>query len=296
MSAILRAKAQEVEALLEKTLPPSSTPPSIIHEAMRYAVLGGGKRLRAVMAAAACESVGGDPRQVGGVAAAIEMIHAYSLVHDDLPSMDDDDLRRGKPTVHRKYGEAVAILVGDALLTEAFAELARMPEEYGVAFETTAAVIREIAEAAGSQGMVGGQTVDILAERGMVSADLNNLRYIHAHKTGALFKAALRSGGLIGGASEKQLEALTRFGEYFGLAFQITDDILDVVGSKDALGKEVGKDLEKGKLTYPSLFGLEQAREMAKESADKCLQALAELPYESRVLHEIALMVVDRDH
>src|SRR5690606_3873550 len=122
---------------------------------------------------------------------------------DDLPSMDDDDLRRGKPTVHRKYGEAVAILVGDALLTEAFAELARMPEKYGVAFETTAAVIREIAEAAGSQGMVGGQTVDILAERGMVSADLNNLRYIHAHKTGALFKAALRSGGLIGGASEK---------------------------------------------------------------------------------------------
>lgn len=296
MTHILREKAQEIEILLEQSLPPSATPPSIIHEAMRYALLGGGKRLRAIMAVAACESVGGDPQKAGGVAAAIEMIHAYSLVHDDLPSMDDDDLRRGKPTVHRMYGEATAILAGDALLTEAFAELARMPEKYGVDYQTTTEVIREIAAAAGSQGMVGGQTVDILAERGQVSADVDNLRYIHANKTGALFKAALRCGGLIGGASEKELDALTRFGEHFGLAFQITDDILDIVGSEDALGKAIGKDQEKGKLTYPSLFGLEQARTMAKESADKCLEVLGELPYESPILRAIALMVVERDH
>lgn len=296
-TGFLQAKAREIEAVLDEVLPPASTPPAPIHEAMRYAVLGGGKRLRAVMAVAACESVGGDGRQAYGLAAALELIHAYSLVHDDLPSMDNDDLRRGKPTVHRKYGEAVAILVGDALLTEAFAELARMPAKYGVDYATTVKVIEELARASGSQGMVGGQTADILAvQRPNSAADkVELLRYIHAHKTGALFKAALRCGGLIGGANPSELAGLTKFGEHFGLAFQITDDILDEVGEADVLGKAVGRDREMGKLTYPGLFGLDEAREMAQENAAQCLAALEELPNHSPVLREIALMVVTRD-
>ncbi|HHT72744.1 MAG TPA: polyprenyl synthetase family protein [Firmicutes bacterium] len=264
---------------------------------MRYAVLGGGKRLRAIMAVAACESVGGVGKQALGLAAAMEMIHAYSLVHDDLPCMDDDDFRRGKPTVHRKYGEAVAVLVGDALLTEAFAELARMPEKYGVDHHTTVAVMGELAFASGSHGMVGGQVADILGAQKAEAADQAVLlHYIHSHKTGALFKAALRCGGLIGGASPDQLGTLTEFGEHFGLAFQITDDILDEVGEAEALGKAVGRDREMGKLTYPSLFGLEKARAMAQESAAKCLAALEGLPVRSQVLQELALMVAERDH
>lgn len=296
MNNLLLEKVKEVEQVLETVLPQGNTPPFPLHEAMRYALLGGGKRLRAIMVMAACESVGGESRKAYGAAAAIEMIHAYSLVHDDLPSMDDDDLRRGKPTVHRKYGEAVAILVGDALLTEAFAELARMPEKYGVDNETTVAVIAEIAAASGSLGMVGGQTADILAESGKTSGNSDVLRYIHTHKTGALFKAALRSGGLIGGATKEELDALTEFGEHFGLVFQITDDILDEVGSVEKIGKATGKDRELGKLTYPGLFGLEQARKMAEESAAKCLEALRKLPQNTRILEELALMVVERDH
>jgi len=294
---LLTDKAREIEALLDEVLPPVSTRPAPIHEAMRYAVLGGGKRLRAIMAVAACESVGGDGRQAHGLAAAVEMIHAYSLVHDDLPSMDDDDLRRGKPTVHRKYGEAVAILTGDALLTAAFAELARMPEKYGIDFATTVAVIAELAEASGSQGMVGGQTADILAAQAgaMARDEVELLRYIHSHKTGALFTAVLRCGGMIGGASPRQLASLTTYGEHFGLAFQITDDILDEIGSEAALGKATRKDQAMGKLTYPRVFGLEQAKAMERESVRQCLQALDELPEDTHILRELALMVVERD-
>lgn len=295
-SGFLADKARQVDMLLEQALPPADTPPLPLHEAMRYAVLGGGKRLRGVMALAACESVGGDSSKAIGLAVALEMIHAYSLVHDDLPCMDDDDFRRGKPTVHKVYGEAVAVLVGDALLAEAFAELARMPRKYGVDAQTTAVVIDEVAAAAGSRGMVGGQVADVLAPQKGESGEsgIALLRYIHTHKTGALFRAALRCGGMIGGAAPGHLESLTRYGEYFGLAFQITDDILDEIGEEKALGKSVGKDREQGKLTYPRLFGLEQSRALARDSAAKCLEALKELPMPSPVLEELALSVVER--
>ena len=245
---------QQVEQILDQALPAVHIQPSVLHEAMRYSTLGGGKRLRALLVLGACAAVGGDVSKTAGLAAAVEMVHAYSLIHDDLPCLDDDDFRRGKPANHIVYGEAVAVLAGDALLTEAFAELARMPEKYGTAPEVAVRLVGELAQGAGSRGLVGGQVVDITSAEQRPDAD--TLHYIHTRKTGALFRAALRCGALVGGADEEQLQAITRYGENFGLAFQITDDILDEVGEANQLGKQTGRDRSLGKQTYPRLYGL----------------------------------------
>jgi geranylgeranyl diphosphate synthase type II len=286
-------RLEKVERILAEALPGRHEEPKLLHEAMRYSTLEGGKRLRALLAMAACEAVGGDLKKTGGFAAAVEMVHAYSLIHDDLPCMDDDDMRRGKPTNHRVFGEAVAVLAGDGLLTQAFLELARMPEKYGISAETTVRVVEELAQAIGSLGMVGGQVVDILSEGKEISGE--TLEYIHSHKTGALFTAALRGGALLGGCSERQLELLTIYGENFGLAFQITDDILDEVGDSSQTGKAVGADREAGKQTYPHLYGLERSRELARECVQACLDALEGFPAQAWFLRELAKFVLIRE-
>jgi geranylgeranyl diphosphate synthase type II len=284
----------EIEAILDQTLPASQTVPAVLHESMRYSTLGGGKRLRALLAMGACAAVGGSSKDTSGLVAAIEMVQAYSLIHDDLPCMDDDDLRRGKPSNHVVFGEAVALLAGDALLTEAFAELARMPEKYGIAYETTVQVIGELARAAGSQGMVGGQAIDISSQGQELAED--TLRYIHEHKTGALFKAALRGGALLGGANPEELNQITRYAENFGLAFQITDDILDETGQAEQLGKAVKTDQLLEKQTYPRLYGLEKSGEMAERCVLECIDALSGFSKKAGLLRELASFIIQRDH
>lgn len=285
---------KEIEEILSSTLPSSQAPPKILHESMRYSTLGGGKRLRALLVMASCAAVGGNIKKTSGLVAAVEMVHSYSLVHDDLPCMDDDELRRGKPTNHRVYGDAIAVLAGDALLTEAFAELARMPEKYGVSPETTVRVIAELSQGAGSQGMVGGQVVDILSQNQQLSKE--TLSYIHTHKTGALFKAALRGGALIGDCTEKQLEKITHYGENFGLLFQITDDILDETGQTAQMGKVIGSDQRLGKQTFPRLYGLEKSLEIARSCMLECLDALKDFPEQAWVLRDLATYIIQRDH
>ena len=216
-------------------------------------------------------------------ACALEMIHTYSLIHDDLPAMDNDDLRRGRPTLHKAYNEALAILAGDALLTMAFDLLASAGN---------IRVVREVACASGAAGMVGGQVLDMESEGGR--ADLHQLRRIHASKTGALIRCAVRCGALLGGAEDAMLEALTRYGERLGLAFQIADDILDVVGEQEALGKTVGSDAARGKSTYPALVGLEEARRLAAEAAQSAVDALDCFGAEADTFRALARFVVDR--
>src|SRR3954471_8878960 len=271
-----------VAAPLDAHLPAPDTPPAVIHEAMRYAVLGGGKRLRPILAIAAAEACGGDAKALMKPFAALELIHTYSLVHDDLPALDNDDLRRGRKTTHVVFGEAMGILTGDALLTEAFSWLAAPISGIDAAGQVRA--IAEIARAVDSTGMIGGQVADIEAERGRLARsdrasrsvaeevagqDARRLRagdprstleFIHRNKTGKLLTASVLLGGLLAGASDDQLAAMKRYGEATGLAFQIVDDLLDIEESAATLGKTAGKDVEQGKLTYPALLGVEAAR------------------------------------
>ena len=256
--AYLGAQKQLVEAALDDSLGPER--PESLREAMRYSLLAGGKRLRPILCLAACELAGGDPALAMPTAVALEMIHTMSLIHDDLPAMDNDDLRRGRPTNHKVYGDAVAILAGDALLTRAFEMVAlRSP---GVPAERLLKVVGELSLVAGAPGLVGGQVVDLECEGKDV--DLDTLEYIHLHKTGALLKACVITGALIGGADEAQLDSLRTYARGIGLAFQIVDDILDVTASSDVLGKTAGKDLIADKTTYPKLLGLEESRQRAK--------------------------------
>ncbi|HEX6100759.1 MAG TPA: farnesyl diphosphate synthase [Thermoanaerobaculia bacterium] len=261
----LNAKRAHVDRILDANLPPANTPPALIHEAMRYAVLGGGKRLRPILAIAAAEAVGADAEPLLVPFCALELIHTYSLVHDDLPPLDNDDLRRGRKTTHVVYGEAMGILVGDALLTEAFSWLARPLAEAGVEPARQLRAIAEVAKGVDSTGMIGGQVADIVAERSHhQSSDrealLEELDFIHRNKTGKLFTATVLLGGLLGGASDGQLEALGRYAAALGLAFQIVDDLLDIEQSSLILGKTAGKDVAQGKLTYPALLGVDAAR------------------------------------
>lgn len=262
----LQSRRARIDRTLDQTLPPPDTEPRSIHEAMRYAVLGGGKRIRPVLAIAAAEACGADIEPLLVPFAALELIHTYSLVHDDLPSLDNDDLRRGRKTTHVVFGEAMGILAGDALLTEAFSWLARPVAGVDPARQLRA--LREVAEAIDSKGMIGGQVADLEAERAHErNADrdalLCQLRFIHENKTGRLLTASVVLGGLLGGGSEEQIEALRRFGRAVGLAFQIVDDLLDREESAATLGKTAGKDLAQGKLTYPALMGAEAARSEA---------------------------------
>ena len=281
-----------VDEALDRYLPEAGDHPKEMHEAVRYSVFAGGKRLRPILVLAATEAAGGQVEQALPAAAAIELIHTYSLIHDDLPAMDDDDFRRGRPTCHKVYGEAMAILAGDALLTQAFILLSGEPAPVQVDPKARLRVIHEIAQAAGSKGMVGGQVVDILQEDREV--DLPTLQYLHTHKTGALIRACLRVGGIIASAAPEQMEALTRYGERIGLAFQIVDDILDLEGSLEALGKRAGSDLRKKKATFPGLLGIEASRQRAHRLVEEAKHALGVFGDRRAALAAIADFVVTR--
>jgi geranylgeranyl diphosphate synthase, type II len=259
-----------IEKALERILPPENTQPASIHRAMRYSVFAGGKRLRPVLCLEAARMFSEDVSGAAQVGCALEFIHTYSLIHDDLPALDNDDLRRGKPTCHKVFGEALAILAGDALLTLAFETLANAPVDPA----RRVRIIAEIGAAAGTvNGMVGGQVADIEAERKPV--DAAGLEYIHRSKTAALIRASVVAGAIAGGARDEDLERLTRFGENIGWAFQVVDDILDVEESSAALGKTAGKDQAQQKATYPALYGLEKSRAIAAELEVKALGELS---------------------
>lgn len=261
-------------------------------EAMRYAALGAGKRLRPILCIAAAETAGADAEQVLPTACALELIHAFSLVHDDLPAMDNDRLRRGQPTVWVKYGEAMAILAGDALFAKAFELIARQAELSPA--ERVVAVLRLIAEATGLQGMCGGQAEDILSEGQAVSAE--QLRTIHAHKTGALIRASVLSGAILAGATPDQLHALDAYSRALGLAFQITDDILNETATPEQLGKPVGSDRARRKATYTALYGIEMAREHARQAYQEALSALSCFDQRAEPLRWLATYAVERTH
>ena len=281
-----------VDDALKRWLPAEETLPSSLHKAMRYSVFAGGKRLRPVLMLAACEAVGGTLQQAMHAACAMEMVHTYSLIHDDLPAMDDDDFRRGQPTNHKVYGEATAILAGDALLTEAFRVLTDGDANRDVPAEVAVKVVEILARYAGSQGMVGGQVVDMESEGKEV--DFPTLEYIHTHKTGALILASVKIGGLLGGGNEEQIGALSRFGGAAGLAFQVADDILDVVGDQTAMGKDVGSDQARGKATYPAMLGIAEARRRADELCRLAFDALLPLGEHAEPLRSLAQYIVNR--
>lgn len=293
LKAYLKEQCTRIDAALDSFLPKESELPHSIHKAMRYSVFAGGKRVRPILMLAACRAVGGDPERALPAACAMEMIHTYSLIHDDLPAMDDDDFRRGNPTSHKVFGEAIAILAGDALLTEAF-KLTSDPRFAGDSDPAgLLAVIHEIASCAGSHGMVGGQVVDMESE-GNHEIDLATVQYIHTHKTGALIKASVVAGALLGGAAGQQLAAVTRYGEAAGLAFQIADDILDIEGTTEEIGKDAGSDEARGKATYPAVMGVAAAREEALAMMDEALRALEIFGAEADPLREIARYIVQR--
>lgn len=262
----LLSRRKLVDEILERELTPAGTPPTSIHEAMRYAVLGGGKRIRPILAIAAAEACAANVEPLLKHFAALELIHTYSLVHDDLPALDNDELRRGRKTTHVVFGEALGILTGDALLTEAFVWMSQPIDAGDPARQLRA--IREVAMAVDSKGMIGGQVADIESERAQERSNdapalMRQLEFIHENKTGKLLTASAMLGGILGGASDQKLAALHRYGHATGLAFQIVDDLLDVESSSAALGKTAGKDVAQGKLTYPALIGAERAREEA---------------------------------
>jgi geranylgeranyl diphosphate synthase type II len=293
IKSYLKERCRVVDGALERYLPREDDLPFNLHRAMRYSVFAGGKRVRPILMLAACEAVGGTVDQALPAACALEMIHTYSLIHDDLPAMDDDDFRRGNPTNHKVFGEATAILAGDALLTEAFILLSDDGASAGVAPVARLQVIREIAVCAGSRGMVGGQVVDMESE-GHRDIDFATVQYIHTHKTGALIKASVRSGALLGGASPGQLDAVTRYGEAIGLAFQIADDILDIEGTTEEIGKDAGSDEARGKATYPAVIGLAESKRLAAELVDRAFEALSPLGAPAEPLRQIALYIIKR--
>ena len=284
--------ARRVDGVLDRLLPPASAEPTALHAAMRYSVLGGGKRIRPLLVYAACTALGGSEEDADPAAAAVEIIHAYSLIHDDLPAMDDDDLRRGLPTCHIAHGEATAILAGDALQALAFEVLAQAPlaaRDPARAIES----IRCLAAACGSQGMAGGQALDLAAVG--TRLDAAQLERMHVHKTGALIRASVRLGALAaGGADARTLDALERFGHLAGLAFQIRDDILDVEGDTAVIGKTQGADQARDKPTYPSILGLEPARALAAQTRAAALAALEGVVAADSALADLGRYAVDR--
>jgi len=293
LKSYLKDMQELVDKYLDKYLPDTSELPRSIHESMRYSVFAGGKRVRPILLLAACEAVGGEIRTAMPAACAMEMIHTYSLIHDDLPAMDNDDFRRGKPTNHKVFGEACAILAGDALLTEAFILLSNPDLSKGIPPATLLEVIHEIGVCAGSRGMIGGQVVDMESE-GRKEIDLATVQYIHTHKTGALIKAALKCGALIGGGDAGMVNAVTRYGEAVGLAFQIADDILDIEGTTEQIGKDAGSDQARGKATYPAVMGLAESKRRASELVDVAIEALAGFGEKADPLREIAYYIVKR--
>lgn len=291
LATYLQHRRKAVDTALNRFLPPATTKPTTLHRAMRYSLFAGGKRLRPILTLAAAEACGGSMRLALPAACAVECIHTYSLIHDDLPCMDDDDLRRGRPTSHKVFGEGIAVLTGDALLTEAFAILASAPE---TPRHQTHHLLQELTRAAGSRALIAGQVADLEAEgkkstRGM-------LRFIHQGKTAAMIVASLRLGAMSANAGKKQLRALSVFGENLGLAFQVIDDILDITQTSAKLGKSAGKDLTAEKTTYPALLGLEAARREARRLTHAAQNALLPLGGDADRLREIADYLLDREY
>jgi geranylgeranyl diphosphate synthase, type II len=278
-----------IDAALERYAQFGEACPAHLCEAIRYALLAPGKRLRPQLVLLAVEACGGEVDDALPAAAAVEMIHAYSLVHDDLPAMDDDDLRRGRPTCHKAYGEAVAILVGDALLARAFEVLATKIEPA----DRAATCCAVLAGAAGATALVGGQAADLAGDRAPQS--IRELEAIHRRKTGALFIASLELGGLVAGATPEQLAALKQYGRHLGLAFQITDDLLDVSGNEEAVGKRVAKDAEQGKITFPQLLGIDESRRRAAQLIDQACGEIESFGPEADPLRALARFVVQRE-
>ena len=289
MKELWKARQELVERALEEELAKTSVLDPILRESMAYSLMAGGKRLRPILLMAAADAVGADGTKFLPVAAALEMIHTYSLIHDDLPSMDDDDYRRGKLTNHMVYGEGIATLAGDALLTLAFSVMLRQKD---VPAASLLRVVDEISRAAGAEGMVGGQVLDLRAEGVQITMD--ELRRMHMGKTGALFHAALRSGAILANATEEQLAALTVYADHFGLAFQITDDILDVIGTVEDIGKPVGSDEKNHKSTYVTLTSLAEAQELARRTVEEATAALAVFGAEADFLRELVAYLVNR--
>ena len=288
----LKEKQQIVDRYLEAHLPPVGTPPAVLYEAIRYSLLAGGKRIRPILTIAAAEAIGPPPQAMLPVACAFEFIHTYSLIHDDLPAMDNDDYRRGKPTNHKVYGDGMAILAGDGLQTMAFEWCSRMDLVNDIEPYVQVQIIAELAHGSGNQGMVGGQVLDIQAENKNV--ELTELQNIHAHKTGKLIRAAVRAGALLSGANLPQFDQLTAYAEDIGLAFQIADDVLNVTGTREELGKDANTDAERGKQTYPSFYGLEGAKKLAQECADRAISRLSSFDDKADPLRGIAQYIVSR--
>ena len=292
LSDYLKAKRTLIDAALTGYFSEDSQECRIICEAARYSLLSGGKRIRPVLCMAAAEAVGGKPEEVLSAACALEMIHTYSLIHDDLPAMDNDDYRRGRLTSHKAFGEDIAILAGDALLTEALKILADQKKMPKIPVKRLLTVSREIAEAAGYRGMVGGQALDVRMEG--KKGELEKLYTIHKHKTGALLRVSLRTGAILAGAKGRVLDNLSAYGERIGLAFQIADDILNVEGDPKLLGKKTGSDARRGKITFPGLLGLEASRKKAEELVGEAVSFLDYFKDKAAPLRAIARYIVDR--
>ncbi|MBV9302777.1 MAG: polyprenyl synthetase family protein [Acidobacteriaceae bacterium] len=286
----LAERVQAIDGVLDRWVPEESIEPASIHKAMRYSLFAGGKRIRPILAIAAADSISDAASGVEHAAATLELVHTYSLIHDDLPALDNDDLRRGRPTCHKVFGEAIAILAGDALLTLSFEVLSRIEH---VSAAQKIRLVEELARAGGTVGgMIGGQVNDLEGERKNATPAL--LDSIHRAKTGALLRASARVGAIYAGASEEQLEAISRYGEHIGLAFQIIDDILDVQAPSEALGKTAGKDEAQQKITFPAVYGLERSREMAEEERVAAHAALRMFDDRADRLREIADFIVQR--
>jgi len=289
--AWVAARAPRVDAALDRLLPKATAKPATIHKAMRYSLFAGGKRMRPALVLAAAEACGGDEEDALFPAAAVECIHTYSLIHDDLPGMDNDDLRRGKPTNHKVFGEGMAILAGDGLLTWAFEILAQAPatQRYG-----PREFVLELARAAGSQQLIAGQVADLEGEGKPLT--LPQLRYIHERKTSALLRCAVRLGGMSANCPPRDLAALSDFGYHVGLAFQVIDDILDVTQSSEMLGKTAGKDERAQKATYPRIVGLDKSRKIAATLTKKAFAALKPLGRRAQALEALAQYLLERQH
>jgi geranylgeranyl diphosphate synthase, type II len=291
LAAYLTARSHLVDRALDRFLPRASAKPATIHKAMRYSLFAGGKRMRPVLTLAAAEACGGKLDRALPAACAVECIHTYSLVHDDLPCMDDDDLRRGRPTNHKVFGEGIAVLAGDALVTVAFEILAQAAP---TARYSTAALIGELSHAAGSRWLIGGQVADLEGEGRKLSGV--ELRYIHRCKTAALLTSSIRLGAMSANATPKQLAALTDFGQALGLAFQVIDDILDVTQTTEKLGKTAGKDVVATKATFPAIYGLEKSRAEARKLTAQAHAALKAFAAQATRLHEIADYLLAREY
>jgi geranylgeranyl diphosphate synthase type II len=291
LKAYLRSRQKLIDRALDRHLPKASTKPATIHKAMRYSLFAGGKRLRPILCLAAAEACGGQVDRAMPLACAMECIHTYSLVHDDLPSMDNDDFRRGRPTCHKVFGDGIAVLAGDALLTVAFEVVARAKptSRYDMSI-----LLREVAVAAGSQKLIGGQVADLEAEGKKTTPA--ELRYIHENKTAAILTTTVRLGAMSANAEARKLTAMTKFGRALGLAFQVIDDILDVTQTSEKLGKSAGKDVAAQKATYPAVIGLEKSRVEAKRLTRRAHEALSIFGAKAETLHALANFLLERDY